>query len=486
MSDNLKQKMLGALIWSAVDRFGQQIVQFVIILFLGRLIIPADFGLIGDIMLFVALSNTLVDSGFVQALVRKQDVSEKDYNSVFYFNILIGIVLYIVLFFSAPLIADFYKEPKLIEICRVVFVGILFNALYLIPVAKMTRKIDFKNSAKINIISVTVSGATGICLAFFDAGVWALVAQQVLFHFIRMILLYGFVKWKPKGTFSFNVIRELWGFSVNLLGTSILNMIFNNLYFVIIGKFYTKNQVGLYYQANKLNETTNYSFQTILVGSTYALLVKIQNDDERFRRVFREIAKKTSLITFPVMLCLIAVAKPLISIILPPIWLPAIPYFQLLCLATLLQPLYTLNTSALNARGQAKFTFRIEFIKKALIIASVLVSFRFGIVAMLVGYVISCAIAYLVSVLYLKKDLHHYIKHQLSDFVNSMLFGAGMAFGIWLIQFLISNKYFLLSTQLVCAAIIYFGYIRFFQTETYYKVLNQVQSSIKSFTNSTK
>jgi len=486
MSDNLKQKMLGALIWSSIDRFGQQIVQFIIILFLGRLLTPNDFGLIGEIALFVALSNTLVDSGFVQALVRKQDITETDYNSVFYFNILIGIVLYIILFFSAPLIADFYKEPKLIEICRIVFIGIIFNALYLIPVAKMTRNIDFKNSAKINILSVTGSGFAGICMAFYGAGVWALVVQQVLFHFIRMVCLHLFVKWKPRKIFSFNVIRELFGFSVNLLGTSILNMVFNNLYFVIIGKFYSKNQVGLYSQANKLNETTNYSFQTILVGSTYALLVKIQNDDERFRRVFREIAKKTSLITFPVMLCLIAVAKPLISIILPPVWAPAIPYFQLLCLATLLQPLYTLNTSALNARGQAKLTFRVEFIKKALIIASVLVSFQFGIIAMLVGYAISCAIAYLISVLYLKKDLHHYIKHQLSDFVNSMLFGVGIAFVIWLIQFLISNKYFLLSTQLVCAAIIYFGYIRLFQTDTYYKALDQVQSSLKSLKNSTK
>lgn len=486
MSDNLKQKMLGALIWSSIDRFGQQIVQFVIILFLGRLLTPNDFGLIGTIMLFVALSNTLVDSGFVQALVRKQDVSETDYNSVFYFNVLIGIVLYIILFFSAPLIANFYHQPKLIDICRVVFVGIIFNALYLIPVAKMTRNIDFKNSAKINIISVTGSGFTGICMAFYGAGVWALVAQQVLFHFIRMISLHLFIKWKPRRIFSFVVIRGLWGFSINLLGTSILNMIFNYLYANIIGKFYSIEQVGFYTQANKLNETTNYSFQTILVGSTYALLVKIQNEDERFRRVFREIAKKTSLITFPVMLCLIAVARPLISTILPPIWQPAIPYFQLLCLATLFQPLYTLNTNALNARGQTKFTFRVELIKKLLISVLAIVTFRHGIIAILVGYAISCAIAYLISVLYLKKDLHHYIKHQLSDFVNSMAFGVGMAFVIWLIQFLISNKYFLLSTQLVCAAIIYFGYIRFFQTETYYKALNQVQSSIKSFTNSTK
>jgi len=486
MSDNLKQKMLGALAWSTIDRFGQQVVQFVIGLFLARLLTPDDYGLIGMVMLFVALSNTLVDSGFVQALVRKQDVDDTDYNSVFYFNILIGIVLYIILFFSAPLIADFYNQPKLIDICRVVFIGIIFNALYLIPVAKMTKNIDFKNSAKINILSVTGSGFIGICLAFYGVGVWALVAQQVLFHFFRMVGLHAFVKWKPGRVFSFNVIRGLLGFSVNLLGTSILNMIFNYLYVIIIGKFYQKSQVGYYSQANKLNETTNYSFQTILVGSTYALLVKIQDDDERFRRVFREIAQKTSLVTFPVMLCLIAIAKPFISVLLTDKWLPSVPYFQLLCLATLLQPLYTLNSSALNARGQSKITFRVEFIKKALILTSVFVSFQYGIIAMLVGYVISCTIAYLISILYLKKDLNHFIKHQISDFVNSMIFGATLALLLWLIHFLISNKYILLSTQLLSGVIAYLLFIRFFYTNTFFSVRNQLLLSIKSFTNSKK
>ena len=486
MGDNLKQKMLGALTWSTIDRFGQQAVQFVIGLFLARLLTPDDYGLIGMVMLFVALSNTFVDSGFVQALIRKQDANETDYNSVFYFNIFIAVILYTILFLSAPSIAAFFNQPKLVAICRAIFIGIIFNSMYLIPVAKMTKKMDFKNSAKINIISVTLSGFVGICFAFYGVGVWALVWQQVLFHFFRMVGLYSFVKWKPKAIFSFSVIRGLWGFSVNLLGTSILNMIFNYLYMIIIGKYYPKSQVGYYSQANKLNETTNYSFQTILVGSTYSLLVKIQNDDERFRRIFREIAQKTSLITFPIMLCLIAIAKPLISVLLTNKWLPSVSYFQLLCLATLLSPLYTLNTSALNSRGKSKITFRIEFIKKALILISVFISFQYGIIAMLVGYVISCTIAYLISILYLKKDLNHFIKHQLSDFVNSLLFGAGLALVLWIFHFIISNKYVLLTTQLLIGSIIYIIFIRFFYKDTFFKVRSQLLLSIKSFTNSSK
>jgi len=192
------------------------------------------------------------------------------------------------------------------------------------------------------------------------------------------------------------------------------------------------------------------------------------------------------LVTFPVMLCLIAIAKPFISVLLTDKWLPSVPYFQLLCLATLLQPLYTLNSSALNARGQSKITFRVEFIKKALILTSVFVSFQYGIIAMLLGYVISCTIAYLISILYLKKDLNHFIKHQISDFVNSMIFGATLALLLWLIHFLISNKYILLSTQLLSGVIAYLLFIRFFYTNTFFSVRNQLLLSIKSFTNSKK
>lgn len=486
MGDNLKQKMLGALAWSTIDRFGQQAVQFVIGLFLARLLTPDDYGLIGMVMLFVALSNTIVDSGFVQALIRKQDADEIDYNSVFYFNIFISIILYFVLYFSAPAIAAFFNQPKLVLICRVIFIEIIFNSLYLIPIAKMLKDIDFKNGAKINILTVTFSGAVGISLAFYGAGVWALVAQQVLFHFFRMIGLHVFVKWRPRFIFSFKVIRELWGFSMNLLGTSILNIFFNYIYVLILGKYYQKSEVGFYTQGNKLNETINYSFQTILVGSTYSLLVKIQDDDERFRRIFREIAQKISIITFPVMLVLIGIAKPLISVLLTDKWLPSLPYFQLLCLATLFSPLYALSMSAMNARGQSKTTFRIEFIKKSMILASVLICFHYGIIAMLTGYVIACFIAYLVSILYLKKDLNHFIKHQLSDFVMTLIFGASLGFFLWLFHFFITNNYVLLSSQLVSGGIVYLLVIRFFYKDTFFKVRDQLLMSTKSFTNSNK
>jgi len=470
MGDDLKQKMVSAMTWSTVDRFGQQAVQFIIGLILARLLTPDDYGLIGMVMVFVSLSTALVDGGFGQALIRKQNADETDYNTVFYLNIAISVSLYIILFFLSPSIANFFNQPQLINISRVIFIAILFNALYLIPVSKIVRNLDYKNGAKINIFSVTCSGIVGVSLALNGFGVWSLVAQQVLFHFVRMISFHFFVKWKPKAIFSFNVIRNFWSFSINLLGTYILNTIFNNFYMLILGKFYPKYEVGFYSQANKLSETTNSSFQSIFFGSTYSLLVKIQNDDERFRRIFRELARKISIITFPIMLVLIIVAYPLIFVLLTKKWIEAVPYFQLLCLGSLFAPLYGLNINALNSRGKSKVTFKVEFIKKVLILLSVVFCFHFGIITMLWGYVLACLIAYLISILYLKNDLNHYIKHQITDFIGCIGIGLFIAVCDLGLSYLIHNNHFLLGAQVVTSGILYIISIKLFYNELYKQV----------------
>lgn len=479
MSDNLKQKMLGVLAWSTVDRFGQQAVQFVISMILARLLTPADYTLIGLVMVFVSLSNTLVDSGFGQALVRKPDANETDFNSVFYFNIFISVILYIFLFFAADNIAVFFNQPKLVVVSRVIFIGILLNALYLIPTVKMVRALDFKSSTKVNIFSVACSGIIGILLAFYGYGVWALVAQQVLFHFFRLLSLTYIIKWRPQLIFSFNVIRGFWSFSVNLLGTAILNTIFNYIYILILGKFYPrKEEVGLYYQANKLNDTLNYSFQVIL-GTTYSILVKIQDDEIRFQRVFREIVRKSSIIIFPTMLALIVVAKPLIVVLLSSKWLPSVPYFQLLCLASIFNPLYSLTISALNARGQSKVTFRIEIIKKALILLSVACCFKYGIISLLAGYVLVNWISYLLSVIALKKDLTHYWKHQLSDILPSLGIGLFIAVVLGLISLVISNQHLLFSIQFLVALCIYVLSVKVFYPDIFISTLSLIRGVLK-------
>ena len=486
MGDNLKQKMIGALTWSTIDRFGQQFVQLVFGIWLARILSPKEFGLIGMIVIFSSISFVLVESGFGLALIRKQNATEKDYNSVFYFNVFVSILLYVILFFLTPTIADFFHQPQLVLLGRVVFLAILFNALYLIPYNQLGKAMDFKTLAKVNLLSTLLSGSFGLVLAFLEFGVWSLVAQLVSYHFFRMIFFHFFVKWKPKLIFSFSVIRELWKFSLHILGTSVLNVIFNNLYVLMLSKFYPIQQVGYFTQANKLSETFNFTFQSILVGSTYSLFTQIQNDVERFRRIFREIVKKTSIVTFPVFLILIAIAKPLIYVLLTDKWMPAVPYFQLLSLAALFLPLYMLTINALNARGESKITFRIELIKKALILISILLSFRFGVLAMLWGYALVSIIAYAISSYYLKKNILHYYKHQFNDFLSAFVIGLSIAIIVYLLSFVVDNNHVLLVLQLVTGLTLYILCIKIFFKDLFTKALNFVSLTLSNINSKLK
>ena len=466
--------MIGAVAWTSIDRIGMQAVQFVVGLILARLISPENYGLIGMVMIFLPVSTLLVDGGFGLALVRKQNADEMDFNTVFLFNIFVSVILYLFLFLAAPLIAAFFNEPQLVNISRVLFLIILINSLYLIPIAKMQRNLDFRGSAKVNIFSILCSGIISVILAFSGFQVWALVLQQVLFHFFRLIIFQYYVKWKPKFMFSFRVIRDMGAFSLHLLGTNVLNAVFNQIYIVILGKFYSKYETGLYTQANKLNETTNSTFQTILVGSTYSLLVKIQDDEERFRRVYRGIASKISIVTFPFMFVLVSVAFPLIFVLYSEIWVKAVPYFQLLTLSALFAPLYGLNVNALNARGKSNITFRVEIIKKTLILISVLICFRWGIMAMLTGYIAACYIAYFISMIYLKLNLKHKLSHQIVDFVGCIGVGLVLALSNTGISFLIENNYLLIALQLTASAIIYLIFVRLFYNELFSQALHFV------------
>lgn len=479
MGDNLKEKMIGSIAWISVDRFGQQAVQFVIGLIMVRLLVPADYGLIGMVMIFFSLSTVLVESGFSNALIRKKDASVLDYNTIYYFNIVISILLYLILFFTLPYIALFFKQPQLVLIGRVIFVSIFFNALCLVPATQLTKSMDYKTLAKANISSIVLSGTSGVVLALLGFGVWALVVQQTTFNFFRMIIILLLVQWKPKKLFSFQVIRDFWGFSINILGTSVLNVIFNNIYVLILSRFYPLNKVGLYTHANKFNETFVSTFQTILIGSTYPLFSHIQDDKSRFKRIYRELAQKASLITFPIMLVLIVTAEPLFYVLFTAKWLPAVPYFQLICVSSLFATLYSLNINALNSRGYSKLTLKLEIIKKVFTVASILLCFKYGILLMLAGYAISNYIAYGISMFYLKNNLNHYIKHQLLDIAGAIGIGTIISMMVFGFSFLISNSHILLFTQAIFSIIVYVVCIKLFYVDLYEKAFSFINQHLK-------
>ena len=230
--------MIHALAWTSIDRFGQQAVQFIIGVVLARLLSPSDYGLIGMLMIFIAVSSIMVDGGFGQALIRKEKPTQIDFSTIFWLNLFMSIVLYFSLFFSAPFIANFFHQPQLINISRLLFLSIIFFALYFVQYVIIVKQVAYKSLAKVNISSTIISGGLGIYMAFTGFGVWALVAQQLSYHLFRLVLFYIIRHWRPSFIFSFSIIKEYWSFSIHLLETALLNVIFNNIYLVLIGKFY--------------------------------------------------------------------------------------------------------------------------------------------------------------------------------------------------------------------------------------------------------
>lgn len=456
MSDGLKKTMASALKWSAVDRTLQQGVQFVIGIVLARLLCPADYGLIGMIMIFVQIAYVMVESGLGAALLRTKDITETHYNTMFYTNLALSVILYTILFLIAPFIADFFHQPSLVEISRVTFIAILFNALYLVPYNHINRELDYKSLTKVNFISTVLSGSIGIAMALGGCGVWALVVQQTGYHFFRMVVFYFQTRWKPSLLFSWSILKGYIPFSANMLGSTLLTVIFNNIYTFIIGRTYKVEVVGNYTQGYKISETVNFTFVAIL-GSAYNLFSKIHDQKERLIQYVRSLNQKISFICLPLTLFLAVSAKPLFYILFGEKWLDAVPFFQLLCLANLFVPIYQINIHAINASGYSKTTFRIELFKRSIMLISILCCFYYdlGIYNMLLGYVLACWLAFAASCISTKKHIGVYFKHQFVDIIASLITALVIAVPCFGISYIIDNLYLLFTAELVTASLLY-------------------------------
>jgi O-antigen/teichoic acid export membrane protein len=477
MGDALKQKMISAVTWSTIEKTGQQLLQFLAGIIFARLLVPEDFGIMGIVMIFVAVSMILVESGFGQALIRKEKIGNDDYTTVFYFNLVTALLLYVLLFATAPLIAEYFHQQYLISIIRVMSIAVVINAFYLIPYAQLGRALDFKLISKVNISSTTGGVIAGVVAAFAGAGVWALVAQQSVYHLLRMMIMHSVVKWKPTGQFRFGIIRGLWDYSLKILFTSLTNILFNNLFIIILGRSYSRAEAGQFAQGNKLSETFNFTFQSIFAGSTFALFSQVQSDIARMGRILGELIKRTALITIPVISVLIAAASPLITLIWTDKFQPAVIYFQLVSLASILTPFYVMNLNALNARGKSGKTMAIELIKKALIVICIFVLYQYGIVYMLAAYLIGSLLAYPVSVWFIRKELQQPVLRQLSNLVPGITTGLILGGIAGFINQLQLSVLATLTLQFSSVSILYLLIVRLFYRSLFDKAIGYIRTA---------
>ena len=377
---------MNALAWSAADRTVQQALQLIIGIWLARILSPSDFGLMGIIMLFAGISYVFVEGGFGQAVARIKGADNRYFTSIWIMNLAIASLLYIILYLSAPYISIFFGQPQLKAIIRILFLALFFNAGYLIQHTQLGIQLDYRSIAFCNITATFISGICGITIAYVYKNVWALVAQQVTYHFFRLCCFSLVTKWLPSRHISLQPIRQLGRFSINLMGTSLLNALFSNLFVTFIGKFYPISYTGYYSQAQKQNDTIQFTFISILNGVSYNIFALLHENTTRLKNFYTQLLHKTALLTLPVFCVLITLSEPFFSVLLGEKWISSVPYFQLLCGAQLLCVCDLLCINLLNARGKSRITFRIELIKKTGMLATLFVFASYGIYQGIIAY----------------------------------------------------------------------------------------------------
>lgn len=453
---SLKQKTIRALLWNLLDRLGQQVLLFIVGILVANVLSVEDYGFIGMLAIFSAIANIVLESGFSSALIRKQDATETDYNSVFYFNICISAVLYLTLYLAAPLIADYFGHPVLIPLSRVVFLSLPFNSLSLIQTTLLNKKVQFKTLAKVNLISLLISACSQLVMVFNGMGVWTLAWQPVILAFSRSVLLWVLNQWRPKLLFSFQSIRVLFGFASSLLLGSILNAIFTNIYSTAVGKLYTPLQSGYYIQGNKFSLMVISSIYSSLQTATYPIFSSIQDDRERSIRAYRKTIRFTAFLTFPLLIGLVSIASPFISIILKADWAGCIPFFQLTCLAGIFTILGTVNQNFVKAYGRSDVIFKLEIIRTLLIIVCLLATLRESVLMMILFQTIAQAVIYLISIVYIGHIVGYRWTYQLRDILPYAALSVAMWALLLLPDYFIRTNYLLLLVKIVAGVAFYY------------------------------
>lgn len=448
MSGSLKSKTLKGVSWSFIDNIAGSGISFLVGLVLARLLTPAEFGIIGMITIFIAISNSIVDSGFSNALIRKQDASDKDYNTVFIFNLVVSVLLYLLLYAGAPAISAFFKEPQLIPVTRAVGLVLLLNAFGIIQRTLLVKSVDFKTQAKVSIIASLGSGIIGIGMALYGWGVWSLVAQQLSRQLLNSLFLWVFSKWRPALQFSIQSFKELFGFGSKLMLSGIIDTTFRNIYYVVIGKFYSPDQLGQYTRAEQFKSIFSNNLTSVIQRVSYPVLSSIQDETERLLAAYRKVIKTTMMITFACMLGMAAVAKPMILILIGEKWLPAVTYLQIMCFAGMLYPLHAINLNMLQVKGRSDLFLKLEVYKKILMIIPITLGIFFGIEYLLLGSVFNSFIAFFLNSYYSGKMINYPTSQQIKDITPTFFISLITAGIMWTFSFLPLNNWLILTLQI--------------------------------------
>ncbi|MBS6764915.1 MAG: lipopolysaccharide biosynthesis protein [Clostridium sp.] len=455
-------------IWRFLERFGAKGVEFIVSILLARLLAPDVYGTIALVTVFTTILNVFVDSGFGNALIQKKDADELDFSSVFYFNIVICSLLYIGMFFAAPLIAQFYDMPDLTPVVRVLSLTLIISGVKNIQQAYVSKNMLFKRFFFATLGGTLAAAIVGIAMAYVGLGVWALVAQQLVNATIDTVILWITVKWRPKAKFSFQRLCTLLNYGWKLLASSLLDTVYKNVRQLVIGKFYSAEDLAFYNQGNKypnlLTSNINSSIDSVLLP----VMSKEQDDVNRVRSMTRRSIQTSIFIMAPIMCGMCATASKLISIVLTDKWLPCVPFFQVFCITYIFYPVHTANLNAIKALGRSDVYLKLEIVKKIEGAVILLATVWFGPFVMAASGLITTWISQMINAWPNKRLLNYSYKQQLFDFMPSLLLAGAMGVIVFYCgMFLPFSNIINLVIQVAIGVIIYIGGASLFKMDIF-------------------
>lgn len=448
MPEDIRHKTIKGVGWSFADNIFNQGITFLVGLVLARLLTPEEYGLIGIITIFIAVFNSIVDSGFSNALIRKTDAKDIDYNTVFIINLASSVVLFLVMLFCAPLIARFFNQPQLAPLTKVMSSVIIINAFAIIQRTILVKKVDFRTQTKVSLIASITSGIVGIGMALAGFGVWSLAGQQISRQFLNTLFLWIYAKWYPKFLFSMQSFKELFGFGWKLLVSGLLDTVWREIYQVIIGKCYSADTLGQYTRAQQFGSIFSSNLTAIVQRVSYPVLSEIQDNKERLKKAYKKVIKVTMLVTFCCMLGLAAIAEPMIVTFIGSKWLPAVPFLQIISLQMMLYPLHAINLNMLQVQGRSDLFLKLEIVKKIIAIGPLLLGVFINIYWMLAGSVITGFVSYYLNAFYSGKFLNYSMWEQVKDIWPSFSVAGIMGIIVWGLSFFHLPSFVLLTIQL--------------------------------------
>lgn len=467
---SLTDKTIKGVGWNSIDRIANYGIGFIVGIVLARLLSPEEYGLIGIIGIFVAIFNIILDSGLSTALIRKDGVTESDYCTVFWTNLVLSFLLTVTLFLCAPLISNFFQRPELTPYIHVMSFILIINALSITQQTLLTKRIDFKTQTKISLIAQTLSGVIGIIMAYQGFGVWALVTQQLSSRLLTTILLWFFNKWWPHLIFSWVSFKNLFSFSWKLLVAQVMGTLFNQIYQAVIGKVYSPQTLGQYTRAQQYGQLVSCSVGDVVLKVSLPVMSSIQNEDERLLRAFRVIIKTTILISSVLLIGMSACAKSLIYVLIGEQWLPCVPMMQILGFSFMIYPLHQININMLIVQGRSDINLLLQVVKCALAVGPVLIGIYVGIYPMIISSVLISWFTLFLNSYYSGKKFHYTWWMQLKDIAPSLIIAFTMAIPVFLLSYIPISEFILLPIQIVVGAVITIALCEWWKRDEYLQI----------------